>query len=315
MTSVSESCLSAFERGVVAVPLDSFTAWQVSGADALRYAQGRITQNIRDMGSHEVRNFMLLTPQGRPVCVGTVARQEHELLFVVENSNDEERDFIKSFLRFKVSDDVQCQVRTQAITLLIGAELPKLLAALGTDIENNQYYQRQLDSFSFEIIPISFGNKKACYLVCEAHERKEILTELGKLQSLISVDSEAYDGLRIYCGVASNRFELAEKIVATELAYEPYIAFDKGCYSGQEVVEMSIARGRPNRQLVHLAVEGQVELTLPVDVQHEQTKVGKVTSICSVPTQQRRYCLALIKQEFSSNEDLQIAGSSCERIG
>jgi aminomethyltransferase len=77
---------------------------------------------------------------------------------------------------------------------------------------------------------------------------------------------------------------------------EELVSFNKGCYAGQEVVEMATARGRPNRQLVKFSVPGrEVTAGSKLSTDNSKAAAGEVTSSVYLPQDNRSLILALVK--------------------
>ncbi len=88
------------------------------------------------------------------------------------------------------------------------------------------------------------------------------------------------------------------------------IAWNKGCYLGQEAVFMQDARGKVKRRLVVLGVEGSGEIAAGAAVERASgEKVGRVTSGVSIRAGER-YALAMVgSPDFEPGTPLVIDGS------
>jgi tRNA-modifying protein YgfZ len=90
------------------------------------------------------------------------------------------------------------------------------------------------------------------------------------------VDEEAYERWRVEAGVPRWGREIDETILPAEAGLtETHVSFTKGCYPGQEPIARLHYRGKVNRRLRRLVVEGEPagdELVLDGKV------VGRITS-------------------------------------
>jgi tRNA-modifying protein YgfZ len=90
------------------------------------------------------------------------------------------------------------------------------------------------------------------------------------------VDEEAYERWRVESGVPRWGRELDESILPAEAGLtETHVSFTKGCYPGQEPIARQRHRGKVNRRLRVLELEGEPtsdELVL------EGKTVGRITS-------------------------------------
>ena len=91
------------------------------------------------------------------------------------------------------------------------------------------------------------------------------------------VGEEEFERWRIEAGIPRWGREIDESILPAEAGLdESHISFTKGCYPGQEPIARQRYRGKVNRRLRVLAIEGGVE---PGDeLLYEDKKVGRVTS-------------------------------------
>ena len=99
--------------------------------------------------------------------------------------------------------------------------------------------------------------------------------------------------LRLILGEPLIGRELTDKTMGTDIDVTDYVSFNKGCYTGQEPVEMSTARGRPNRALIHFFGEGEV--ALPEGGKIEPS--GQITSSLFIPYLNKTFGLGFVKYD------------------
>ena len=207
--------------------------YSVSGAEVERYLQGRLTQNIKEIKAQQAYGAMLLTPQGKILAKMHVIKEQGRFLLLVDPCNNE--DFLKDLLRFKVADDVS---------------VSKLDSSLFTALEDFQSTLIKIPSKRFK--------ESGFDIIVTENEKANLLKELDSQGFKLGTEQER-DFLRISSNQPEYGKDINQSITATEVPFQDYISFNKGCYAGQEVVEMSTARGRPNRQLLSLSCERPLE--------------------------------------------------------
>jgi folate-binding protein YgfZ len=91
------------------------------------------------------------------------------------------------------------------------------------------------------------------------------------------VDEGAFERWRIEAGIPRWGGEIDDRILPAEAGLtETHVSFSKGCYPGQEPIARQHYRGKLNRRLRVLDVEGEVN---PNDeIFWEGKKVGRITS-------------------------------------
>jgi tRNA-modifying protein YgfZ len=123
------------------------------------------------------------------------------------------------------------------------------------------------------------------------------------LDSDVDVDAEVdLERLRIEAATPVYGRELDDRVLPAEAGLEERaISFTKGCYPGQEPIARQHYRGKVNRRLRVLAVEGTPEPETPVV--HGEKEVGRVTSAVD------GLALAYVRVEVPDDAELVVAGA------
>ena len=123
------------------------------------------------------------------------------------------------------------------------------------------------------------------------------------LDSEVNVDADVdLERLRIEAVTPVYGRELDDRVLPAEAGLEERaISFTKGCYPGQEPIARQHYRGKVNRRLRVLAVEGTPEPETPVV--HGEKEVGRVTSAVD------GLALAYVRVEVPDDAELVVAGA------
>ena len=281
-------------------PISQPLIFRVSGRDATRYLHGRVTQNIKAMKEGEALETLILTPQGKVQGRLWCKREENSYLFLSTSANET----VESLLRFKVADDVV-------------VEIVENLAALQI-LESSEIVEGSLDSLtneisSVEIFKSSWG-EASCYILLLPEKE---LPKLAANTALELASSEDREWLRISQLIPEMQRDLSEDISAPEIPLTNLVSFNKGCYAGQELVEMATARGRPNRKLIGLAINLELypaaktlKQGAAIQVINEagavvEKPVGYLSSLIAAPDGHMMRALGFIKS--STPDDSQLA--------
>jgi folate-binding protein YgfZ len=101
--------------------------------------------------------------------------------------------------------------------------------------------------------------------------------------------------------------EIDDRVLPAEAGLtETHISFTKGCYPGQEPIARLHHRGKANRGLRVLEVEGAPEAE--TEVLHGEKSVGRITS--SVPG----LALAFVRVEVPEDAELSVAGARASTV-
>jgi folate-binding protein YgfZ len=117
------------------------------------------------------------------------------------------------------------------------------------------------------------------------------------------VGDEALERWRIESGIPRWGSEIDERILPAEAGLdETHISFSKGCYPGQEPIARQRYRGKVNRRLRVLEIEGEAE---PGDeLQLEGKTVGRITSAV------KGVALAYVRVEVPEDATLNFAAKT-----
>ena len=118
--------------------------------------------------------------------------------------------------------------------------------------------------------------------------------------------SEEVERWRIESGVPRWGFELDDRVLPAEAGLtETHVSFTKGCYPGQEPIARQHYRGKLNRSLRVLELDGDVEPE--TEIVYGDKVVGRITS--TVPG----LALGYVRTEVPDDAELQV-GSAKARL-
>jgi folate-binding protein YgfZ len=302
---LGESCglYDRSERGKLAL----------SGAGAIEFLNGQVTNELADLRPGEGRYAAFLTHKGKmlgDVRILAVARaapggageqataRPHELLL------DTERVALQALFdmirRFKVGFDVELHKRTLQCGLLslLGPDSDRVAGADALAREEHANVAIALDGTRALAIRTDVGVD----VLCEA-QQTERLSEALLARGASAVGEQAVECLRVERGRPRFGIDIDETTIPQEAALnERAVSFTKGCYVGQETVARLFYRGKPNRHLRGL------RLSAPVDRGAElrlgERTVGHVGSVALSPSL-GPIALALVRREAAPGETVQ----------
>lgn len=254
----------------------------VRGADAERYLQGRLTQDIRGLALGARARSLLLSPQGQIEGQFDVIRREDNFLLVADPlaGDTSLESLTEALFRFRVADRVEGDSEIiQAVEIYGSRQRDVLRQFEGDGIAADALSCVENQRADVHFIQLLFCEEAWTAL----RERIESTT---KALSLTWLTREEYRLLRISAAIPLAGVDLHSKVAAPDLPLEDLVSFQKGCYTGQEVVEMASARGRPNRELVVLQIDYPLSDTqLPLEISAADTSCGVLTSVAALNEQ------------------------------
>jgi folate-binding protein YgfZ len=261
---------------------------RLTGSDRVRWLNGMVTNNIRDLAlNHGVYSF-LLNAQGR-IQADLYAYNLGDSLLVDADSSQRDK-ILAHFDHFIISDDVEV------------TDISPTLTAIGVAGPNAGTVLRTAGIQAAELNPLELTTPKcecdcAClqctllrgdnstgsaYEIWLKPEQQESTWKALLSAGATAVGSSALDLLRISHGIPRFGSDIRERDLPQETGQARALNFTKGCYLGQEIVERIRSRGAVHRQFITFLVEGA--LPAPgVKILADDKEVGEITSSVNLP--------------------------------
>jgi hypothetical protein len=251
------------------VELDDLGALRVAGADAARFLQGQVSSDLGRVSAERSTLAGLHNPQGRTIALlRIVYLAPNDLLALLprELTDTVASRLSKYVLRAKVK--VTDESQSWRITGLIASGLaasaglhsPETGSAPIADYPATTGEQRRVGNR----IAICVGEQPARWLLIApaTADAGDSSASVGGLEHSVAAGREVWQQLDIIAGLPQVYGATSEEFVAQMLNLDIVgaIAFDKGCYTGQEVIARAHYRGRVKRRLQRFRSRGPVEL-------------------------------------------------------
>ena len=281
------------------------------GADRLRFLNGQVTNNIKDLSPFRGCYALVVSNKGIIEGDSQIYSLADELLVDLEPGQGEA--FRQRLERYLVSDDVEI-VDVRPHFGLITVQGPKSAEALaqlkGLDcrsVLNQPNTIAQVSHLEGGEIYLAnhprLGSEGFDFFVA-ASRHPSLLDELKQLaqsQGAKLCHPDSFDPVRIEAGIPRFPIDMEPSVLAPELGQtERMINYTKGCYIGQEVINRIKSIGRVNRCLAGLIVEensGPLGTGAPI---HQEDKVvGFVTSHAFSHHLNRNIGLAILRTSVS----------------
>lgn len=121
---------------------------------------------------------------------------------------------------------------------------------------------------------------------------------VGAALALPSLDGATLETLRIEAGVARWGAELDPKIIPLEAGLDAAIAYDKGCYVGQEIIARLDTLGKPAKLLRTLRFDGRFDdIAAGANLTRDGKGAGVVRSVAWSPRRESTIALAYVKRD------------------
>lgn len=217
--------------------LDGFSLLSVTGEDAARFLQGQLTCDIRTLGPTRASIAAFCNAKGRVISVLTLIERDGEFVLILPRS-----------LLTKVYDKLRMYVLRSKVTLTPD---PEHLQLVGLQIAAPDAHQPPLPTADFGVLQAGI-----IWVKLPGGQRYFGLLEQGKaaaddLQTCASGAMAEWRYLDISAGLPWFDEAQSEQHIPQTLNLDALggISFEKGCYTGQEIIARTHYLGKAKRCL------------------------------------------------------------------
>lgn len=254
-----------------------------TGEDRIRWFNGMVTNNIRDLKPGYGNYNFILNAQGRIQGDLYIYNRGEYLLLDTERSQVEH--IIKTLDHFIIMDDVELSDASDKLTS-IGVQGPnatEILKRVGIepscadplfacDLKWREHGISVTRMVSEEHLTYEIWLAPAAAIELWAALREAGAKPIG---------TDALERFRVYVGVPKYGKDIRERDLPQETGQMHAISFTAGCYIGQEIVERIRSRGNVHRQLTGFVLDAPVHVGAKVVAAEKE--VGEITSVSDVP--------------------------------
>jgi tRNA-modifying protein YgfZ len=234
---------------------------RVAGPDAADFLERMVSNEVASLAPGESRDALLLTPKARVIAPLRVLRRADDDFLLL--TEPELGEVVRSQL-LRARFAAKCEIEFERHTSL-------LVFGDGEGVPNHEYGTPAVE-------------------VLDAEPPAELLTE------------DELERRRIEARTPRWGREIDDRVLPAEAGLtETHVSFTKGCYPGQEPIARLHYRGKANRRLTLLEVQGAPE---PETEVHQGDKVvGRITSSVS------GLALGYVRTDVPDDAELTVSGA------
>ena len=277
----------------------------LTGSDRVRWLNGMISNNVRDLGMGLGVYGFLLNAQGQ-IQADLYAFQRGDSL-LVDTERSQRDKVLQLFDHYIIADDVEVKDISDQLTALglTGPGSRKVLEAAGISLPELGYLEFADTTWRDASVTVLHSGEEAkdSWQVWIAPERAGALWEALIHAGARPAGTAALNLFRISRGIPQFGQDIRERDLPQETGQMRALSFTKGCYLGQEIVERIRSRGAVHRQFGAFAVEGP--LPEPgTKINADGKEVGEITSgaILPLPGGDRAVALGYLRREALGKE-------------
>jgi tRNA-modifying protein YgfZ len=248
----------------------------VRGPDAASYLQAMVSNDVEALGPGESCEALLLTAKGRVVAPMTVYRRGVDD-YVLLTETELAEPLRAALVRSRFASKVEIELEDHSSVLVVGRETPP------GGIAN-----REFGVAAYELLD----------------EETPAWGEIG---------ADELERMRIRAGIPRYGRELDERVLPAEAGLDrTAIDFEKGCYPGQEPIARQHYRGRVNRTLRVLELDGDELPDYDAELTYEGKVVGRVTS--AAREGDNVIGLAFVRVEVPEDAELRVGDRTASQL-
>lgn len=282
----------------------------ITGNDRVRWLNGMVTNNIRDLIVGRGVYAFVLNAQGH--ILGDIYVFNRGESLIAETELAQAASLLQILRRYIIMDKVEIEDLGAKIAVIgvAGPSSAAILAAAGLKVELESLSLYNLNWKGLDITVLCGDNP--CFPTYEigipAHQAEALWNQLLDAGA-VAVSNDALETFRILCGIPKFGQDIRERTLPQETGQDRALNFTKGCYIGQEIVERIRARGNVHRMFLGFEVEGLAPEP-GTKIQSAGKDVGEITSIASSFLEGRRLALGYLRKEFGEGNQVLSAGQA-----
>ncbi len=256
----------------------------LTGGHRVRWLNGMISNNVRDLQpGHGVYAF-ILNPQGH--IQGDLYAFNRGDLFLLDMELAQRDKILQWLKRYIIADDVYLTDISDKLTAVgvTGPDSRQIMRGAGIDLPDLAHLQfSDLAWRDTQITVLHSGEEAAdSWQIWSAPDRAGALWDALGNADAKATGTSALNLFRIAKGIPQYGQDIRERDLPHETRQMRALNFTKGCYQGQEIVERIRARGAVHRQFMSFSVDGP--LPEPgTKIQAGGKEVGEVTTSALLP--------------------------------
>lgn len=277
---IDTSVYEAAHQSAILVNRSSLGILKITGDSRLDLIHRMSTQDVKNLQSSEGAATILTTDVGRMIDrLILYAAGDTVYMLTGENHGDAIARYLMRFVFF--NDDFQLE-DISSRTTVFGVYGPRAEHILGEEagfpevnIPLHHWREAEIARVTAYLHRTDPINAAGYFVMCETQDR-DALGEALLATSLVSADEPAFDFLRIEAGQPRFGHEISGEYIPLEAGLWDDVSFNKGCYTGQEIIARMESRGQLAKKLVRLASNSVIEEG--EEIRAAGKRVGSITS-------------------------------------
>lgn len=286
--------LAALREGAGVFDLGWRGVLVLTGDDRVRWLNGMVTNNIRDLAVNHGNYSLLLNAQGR--IQGDIIAYNRGEYFLVTAELGQMEKITAIFDKYIIMDDVEVTNASDKLTAvgIAGPKSREVLVKAGftlADLKPGEVIDLEWQNLGLSIAR-GLGDWGESYEIWIHPDNAPKLWDALVQSGASPVGYEALEWLRMLNGIPRYGVDMTDRYLPQETGQDRALHFTKGCYLGQEIVERIRSRAQLHRTLTGYEIEGPPPAAGEA-VMSGDKKIGEISSATEVPLNGTKKTIAL----------------------
>jgi folate-binding protein YgfZ len=280
----------------------------LTGGDRVRWLNGMVTNNVRDLAERYGVYAFLLSPQGH--ILGDLYAYNRGGSIAVDTDRSQVEKILATFDHYIIMDDVEVKNLSEQMTAIGGAgpKARKVLEAIGLKFPELQALQLHAVECDCDCGCLTCTIVRGDDATVESYEiwlapaHVKPLWDALVAAGATPVGFEALELHRILAGIPLYGVDIRERDLPQETEQARALNFSKGCYIGQEIVERIRSRGAVHRTFAAFVAQPNPSVARGAKIRAGEKDAGEITSVAVLASArgERTVALGYIRRELGA---------------
>jgi folate-binding protein YgfZ len=301
--ALTQDAISAVQKDCAMIDRSERGKLALTGSQAKEFLAGQVTNDVEGLEPGRGCYAAFLTHKGKMQGDLRVLDLGDELWL------DTERPALQALFdtirRFKIGFDVELHKRTleRALLSLVGPRAREVAGAEQLPLEEHSSMRAERGGADVVLVSTADGVD----VICAAEHADAVRTALLEAGA-VEVPEAAGELLRVEAGRPRFGVDIDETTIPQEAGLnDRAVSFTKGCYVGQETVARLFYKGKPNRHLRGLRLDGTAGTGDVLRLRERE--VGRIGTVVESP-RHGVIALALVRREAEPGAELTVGDAA-----
>ena len=283
-SQIKAKAYKAAHEAAVFVDRSNLGMLKFTGTTRLDLVNRMSTQAVNGLKSGEGAATILTTDIGRIIDrLILYASSDTVYALTSENNADNIARYLMRFVFFNDDFHIEDLSAKTAVFAIYGPQARAKLVEAGfpdEDLPLHHWRQTEVAGVTTYLHRTDPVAGDGYFVMCETADKEAVYVHLLAV-GIEEIDEAAFDFLRIESGLPRLGREMTLEYIPLEANLWDDVSFDKGCYTGQEIIARMESRGRLAKKLLKLQLAAPVEVG--ATLKSDDKTAGTITSAAAGP--------------------------------